>query len=432
LINSILSKNDFDTYNADECPRVRRAWYSLTGKEKQQYLDALLTLRENGQLDLEKDELIAVGSVHQDDFGSIVHTASSYLFWHGYLLWELESRIRALGDEYKCFAVPYWDFSTESVREDGEEPFIFTDENGLLGGYGDPNNEWTVNGYSWPYTVEQYWVPAHCDAEGDVYPICSLKRATSGVQEAKAYNKGSAIIDNPIFADFSRTYASSFNLPHNLLTNAEYLFEPVVTSYDPIWYLFHSMVSYHQAMWTDCNDYDLIKPSELDDHPEAYSEFCDTDGCGDMSLDGVMFFGGYLKDHDWALINKQDLTVRKSFHMDRWNVKYELGTGEGFYQNSGLSEYCKGKLNPDWWIIANKEAYQTQNGYEKVLNKLDLDSSSTSVLIGNMMKNNQLVVSIIFVALIMGLLLFYKYKNNVDINNKINERGSTNFAYGSI
>eukprot|EP00484_Ammonia_sp_Unknown_P020129 CAMPEP_0197035250 /NCGR_PEP_ID=MMETSP1384-20130603/13109_1 /TAXON_ID=29189 /ORGANISM="Ammonia sp." /LENGTH=56 /DNA_ID=CAMNT_0042465293 /DNA_START=118 /DNA_END=285 /DNA_ORIENTATION=+ len=28
--------NSFDTYNADECPRVRRAWYSLTDAEKQQ------------------------------------------------------------------------------------------------------------------------------------------------------------------------------------------------------------------------------------------------------------------------------------------------------------------------------------------------------------------------------------------------------------
>jgi len=435
FVNSILSKNDFDTYN-EECPRIRRAWYSLSSEEKQQYVDALMTLRENGAGKLVLDELIAVGSVHQDDFGSIVHTASSYLFWHGYLLWELESRIRALGDEYKCFAMPYWDFSTESEREEGEEPQIFTDENGLLGGYGDPENEWTVNEYSWKYTTEQYWVPAHCRAKGDIFPICSLKRATSSAPEAAAEKQGGVIIDNPIFGDFSRAYASAFNLPHNLLTNAEYLFEPVVTSYDPIWYLFHSMVSYHQAMWTDCNDYDLIKPTELDDHPEAYSEFCDSDGCGDMSLDGKMYFGGYLTDHKWAFVNKQDLTVRKSFHFDRWNIIYDLEDGEGFYQNSGLSDYCKGKLNPDWWIISDDEQYQSSNQDEQLKDKIlsNLDSShstTTTMLITNIVKDNQLIVSVVFVAIIIGLLLFYKYKNNKDMNGRINAK-SYSFGYGSV
>ena len=174
FISTVLCKNEFDTYNA-ECPRIRRPWYSLSSDEKQLYVSALIKLRKNGGGKLEQDELVAVGSVHQDDFGSIVHTASSYLFWHGYLLWELESRIRALGNEYKCFAMPYWDFSTESVRSTDEEPLIFQDEDGLLGGYGDPNDEWTVNQYSWPYTTKQYWVPAHCTAKGDQYPLCSLK-----------------------------------------------------------------------------------------------------------------------------------------------------------------------------------------------------------------------------------------------------------------
>ena len=43
--------------------------------------------RKNGELSLDKDEFVAVGSVHQDDYGEIAHTASNYLFWHGYLLW---------------------------------------------------------------------------------------------------------------------------------------------------------------------------------------------------------------------------------------------------------------------------------------------------------------------------------------------------------
>ena len=125
----------------------------------------------------------------------------------------------------------------------------------------------------------------------------------------------------------------------------------VVTSYDPIWYLFHSMVSYHQAIWTDCNDYDLIASKDLDNYPEAYTAFCDQGNCGGMELDDAMYYGGLLPDKQWAFISKQDLTVRKAYNFEQWNILYDLGNGEGFYTDSGLAKYCKGKLNSEWFKI---------------------------------------------------------------------------------
>ena len=81
----------------------------------------------------------------------------------------------------------------------------------------------------------------------------------------------------------------------------------VVTSYDPIWYLFHSMVSYHQAIWVDCNDYDLIDSDDLDKYPEAYSAFCDSpdgaDKCLGQELDDVMYFGGLLQEKPWSFVS---------------------------------------------------------------------------------------------------------------------------------
>ena len=53
-----------------------------------------------------------------------------------------------------------------------------------------------------------------------------IKRATSDAPEMNAEDQGKIIIDNPIFADFSRTYAAAFNLPKNLLTNVDFLLEP--------------------------------------------------------------------------------------------------------------------------------------------------------------------------------------------------------------
>merc|ERR1712087_511588 len=61
--------------------------------------------------------------------------------------------------------MPYWDTSSTQP----------TDVQ-YLGGEGDPDNKWKVNDYSWQYSTQQFWVPAECEAEGDTYPICSLKR----------------------------------------------------------------------------------------------------------------------------------------------------------------------------------------------------------------------------------------------------------------
>ena len=111
------------------------------------------------------------------------------------------------------------------------------------------------------------------------------------------------------------------------------LYYSVITSYDPIWYLFHSMVTYHQYIWIDCNDYDEIEADNLDDYEKAYESFCADDiDCGDMDLDGKQYIAGYFKDAEWVWIYSNELTVRKSYHLDRWNVKYDLGDGGGFFR----------------------------------------------------------------------------------------------------
>ena len=185
-----------------------------------------MKIRENGGGKLLEDELVAIGSVHEDDFGSIVHKASSFFFWHSYLTWELESRIRNLGGKWKCFAIPYWDFSTEASRGDDLPPLIFDNNENGLGGYGDPHNQWTVNEFSWKYSTKDYWVPAHCTAEGDEFPICSLKRATGDKPQTTAEEFGQGIIDHSTFSEFSRWYVGENNLPGDLLTSAHLLQDP--------------------------------------------------------------------------------------------------------------------------------------------------------------------------------------------------------------
>ena len=94
---STSSSNIYDTYNANECRRVRKSWNNMDDQERSLYIDGILELRKRGEQNMDLDELVAIASVHDTLFGSVTHHDSDYLFWHGYLVWELESRIRNLG-----------------------------------------------------------------------------------------------------------------------------------------------------------------------------------------------------------------------------------------------------------------------------------------------------------------------------------------------
>eukprot|EP00486_Rosalina_sp_Unknown_P000868 CAMPEP_0201565610 /NCGR_PEP_ID=MMETSP0190_2-20130828/4855_1 /ASSEMBLY_ACC=CAM_ASM_000263 /TAXON_ID=37353 /ORGANISM="Rosalina sp." /LENGTH=306 /DNA_ID=CAMNT_0047983309 /DNA_START=34 /DNA_END=951 /DNA_ORIENTATION=+ len=241
--SSVSPSNIYDTYYSSECRRIRRPWNGISTEERNLYIDGLLELRLRGELKMELDEFVAVASVHDDHFGSVTHHDSDYLFWHGYLVWELESRIRNLGGKYKCFGMPYWDFTNEYERVNlGEDvPNIF--QTGL-GGFGDPNDAWKVNEYSWDVTTQEFWSPDHnfvCTASNDACPICSVKRDGTDtdfnhLQSANYY--GTQIIDLSDFISFQQWMVSDVGLPHS-----------IDNSYDPIWYLFHSFESYMQGMW---------------------------------------------------------------------------------------------------------------------------------------------------------------------------------------
>ena len=99
-------KGDDSSLNlpSNECRRIRRPWHELSTEERDLYISGLIELRATtGSADPLNDEFIAIASVHEDIFAPVTHKASSYLFWHGYLTWELETRIRNLGGKYSCF-----------------------------------------------------------------------------------------------------------------------------------------------------------------------------------------------------------------------------------------------------------------------------------------------------------------------------------------
>jgi len=437
-------ENEFDSYNSNECKRVRRPWSKLTSEERQSYKEAILKLREDGGGDIDKDDLIAVGSEHEHNYGEIVHQASTYLFWHGYLLWELESRIRNLGGKWACFGMPYWDFSMEADRPDDQpEPLIFDDDANFLGGDGDKENSFNVNGYSWDVTTEEYWVPAHCTAKGDAYPICSLKRSTNKEFTAISADLiGEGIRQYSSFKDFSTWYADTFNLPHSLLIDDESLRMPVVTSYDPIWYLFHSMVSYHQGIWQDCHDYDLIHPDDLDTNKAAYSGYCSRPECGDMDLDGHFVYEGMLPVKPWAFVHSKSLTVRMSYHQPRWNVLYDLD-GDDFFTKSGLHDFCRGKLNENWFVLRDDNGNVINDEYNAGAAQIDSEqtvetedaAAAAHFLTATATKSNMNQEAVVMIGLTMAVSAFaacYKCQTKKSGSQDVSTDVVVRNGYGSV
>jgi len=425
------SSNEFDTYNADECPRVRRAWHTLSASEQDLYVSGLMQLRKNGEQNVDIDEFIAIGSVHADIYAPFLHKTSSYLFWHGYLTWELESRIRNLGGKYQCFGMPYWSFTMESGRE--SNPLIF--ESGAVGGNGDPDNYHTVNGYSWPFTTQQFWTPTDCYADTDAYPVCSLKRALrSDFVMPTAEQIAAHIMDNPLFTDFTQYSHVSGQAVHlidgddSLNADGDAMYE-FTQSYEPIWYLFHSAIQYHQALWVDCNDYDQIANDRLQEHPEAFTAFCNAyDTCTlnengypnewlQWQLDDAMHFGGKLVEHEWSYVHGNALTVRKLYHLPKWNILYDVNVDDDIYVQ--VKDWCQGKLNSTWFVVRDETGQRVENAYADVRDVHGKTGNYWMMLFES--------------AVVLSLLgLYWAYKGSCGKDEKHINSSSSYYLYGSM
>ena len=84
------------------CHRHRRPWHELDQDERNQYINGFLELSRIGKLSTFTRQHASSVSSPQ------AHNTAAFLPWHRYFLWEMETAIRSLGDEYECFALPYW------------------------------------------------------------------------------------------------------------------------------------------------------------------------------------------------------------------------------------------------------------------------------------------------------------------------------------
>ena len=129
------------------CSRVRKAWHLTTADEKQLFITGVHRLNNEGKIKL-------FGSTHYFWTDTTqAHFTAEFFAWHRYFIWEFENQMRKLGSEYQCFALPYWDVSTDAGMN--ENALIF---HSGLGDIGDSENdecvdiadngEWSVHAYS--------------------------------------------------------------------------------------------------------------------------------------------------------------------------------------------------------------------------------------------------------------------------------------------
>mmetsp|Transcript_24528 Transcript_24528/g.39595 ORF Transcript_24528/g.39595 Transcript_24528/m.39595 type:complete len:123 (-) Transcript_24528:64-432(-) len=121
--------------------------------------------------------------------------------------------------------------------------------------------------------------------------------------------------------------------------------------------------------------------------------------------------------------------------LPRWNVVYDLDDGTGFYTDSGLSAYCKGKLNRHWFAfnkLSDEEAEQHYQHDEVVF------ADHSTQWLRSPLSSTRIVwvwlMSALMVAVIFGyyVCLWSKGENMFDriTSNKWSSLHSTN--YGSV
>ena len=100
--------------------------------------------------------------------------------------------------------MPYWDFWTTDRVYEEEHGYVFQ---GAMGGNGDGDDWWTVTD-DWPWSTEQFWVPYHCNADGDEAPLCSFKRSIGHWTQLNWKETGRIFTENPFLIDLQEKFVN--------------------------------------------------------------------------------------------------------------------------------------------------------------------------------------------------------------------------------
>jgi len=311
----------------------------MTTDDLMLFVEGLQAIRANGKYQVIVDAHFAE---------TIVHHGSSSFFYHTYYVWEVETQIRALGAKFDCFSMPFYDFTLDAGHED--DPFVL---NSVLGGDGDAEHNDCVGGQ---WDVDRWPLRELCRDGEDPDIGCCLKRSlwtemgsNYSLSNASAFAQ---ILEEETFGAFVEGASFEHQAVHWLIGNRDHCTDcAMASSYspdDPIFLLLHSFMAYLRASWAACHGFDALTGDELDAQPMAYTPFCAPgyDECGPIELDDVFDFG-VLADCEWSATSRMDVTPRKMWDFEEWNVRYEPGSFP-----SRSNPVCSQKVEESRWFEA--------------------------------------------------------------------------------
>merc|ERR1719474_1861892 len=242
-------------FGQSDCPtnhRHRKSWAASTQAERNLYINGFKQLAAEG----------VVQKFTETHLESSEHSNAAFLPWHREYVYLMENAIRALGGEYECFTLPYWDWSSEPTPHDVQDgATLFITDSGL-GGDGDGDCLLDYDGEDDPvwgddaytvYTTSERFSPGNCLIRDLDYP------EETGVCQFYSPSQLMDLIDQSGQYKFFRPYleGTPHGLPHVCIGGDAYgdmatYFSPN----DPIFYLHHCFVDFLYAIWQDCNDFD--------------------------------------------------------------------------------------------------------------------------------------------------------------------------------
>jgi len=374
---------------SNTCARHRKPWHLCNDEERNLFIQGFLQLQKLNKLEYFIEAHSDITSSRQ------AHFTSAFFPWHRYYTYELETQIRNLGPQYSCFSLPYWDWSIDAGDESNS--LIFSTG---LGKDGNVSNNYCVQD-GW-FNVGNFSQKYLCDDITSSNPQCCLKRFLCPkcyfMPLKTSIEIASDIINNAYYGNdtigyrrthenFAHAYAHLF-----ICYSSKCHMYGYYSPNDPLFWLHHSFVDYQWALWQTCHGYDLIKKTDLQLYPNAYSGYS-VSSRPSSGLDNELMYP-QLNNQSWAYTKTNILTPRDMHNLSQWSISYEKGD---FFTDSKVEEQCKqlgSSINSQWFkdTVSRRlpnnnegdvdEVYSNTmtvaNSFWDILNTMDMDVKSKS------------------------------------------------------
>lgn len=196
---------------------------------------ALTKLKESGTYDM----LTRLHANPQTFFD--FHNNLLFLPWHRFYTYLIEDHVRQLGDEFRCFTLPYWDWSQEAGNESLSSVI------NMMGGLGNTSaNDCIEKGpfMSWK----------------DISGNCIRRVGDLRIRFASTIELSSIVTQTPTFSEFSHLLEQGpHSRPHLFVAGQMKTF---AAPDDPLFWIHHSYVDFVFEQWRLCHNHSL-PPQEL-------------------------------------------------------------------------------------------------------------------------------------------------------------------------